>query len=67
MRIPARGRCPRLEAQAFPRKHGSSGKSAHANIDIDVCYDVIKDVHVCGEFRRPHVNINTVFMVQDME
>ena len=45
----------------------SSGKSAHANMDIVMCYDVIKDVHVCGEFGRPHININTVSMVQDME
>ena len=50
MRILARGRWSRLETQAFPR-HGSTGKSAHANRDIDAHYDVIK-VYVPGEFRK---------------
>ena len=38
--------------------------SAHANIDIDTHYDAIKDVYVPGEFRRPHMTINTVPMEQ---
>ena len=42
----------------------SNGKSVHANVDIDTHYDVIKDVNVPGEFRRPHMNINTVSMEQ---
>ena len=40
-------------------RHGSNGKSAHANIDIDTQY-IIKDVYVPEEFRRPHMIVNTV-------
>ena len=57
---PCQGRCPRLEAQAFWR----NGKSAHANIDIDIYYDIIKDVYVPGEFKRPHMTVNTVSVEQ---
>ena len=59
MRILAKGRCPRLEAQAFQERHGSNGKSVHENIDIDTHYDIIKDVYVPGEFRSPHMIVNT--------
>ena len=34
--------------------HGSTGKSAHTNRDIDAHYDVIK-IYVPGEFRRTHI------------
>ena len=46
------------------QKHGSSGKSAHANIDVDTHYDVIKDVYVPGDVKRPHMKINTVSVEQ---
>ena len=50
--------------QQSQESHGSTGKSGHADIDIDNHYDVIKDVYVPGELRRPHMNINTVSMKQ---
>ena len=50
--------------QQFQESHGSSGRSVHANIDINTHYDVIKGVYCPGEFRRPHVNENTVSMEQ---
>ena len=39
--------------------HGSNRKSALANIDIDTHYYTIKDVYGPGEFRRPHMIVNT--------
>ena len=39
--------------------HGSNGKSAHENIDIDTHYDTIKDVYGPREFKRPHMIVNT--------
>ena len=36
-------------------RHGSTGKSAHAYIDFDTQYDIMKDVYVPGEFRRPQM------------
>ena len=44
------------------KRHGSSGKSTDANIDVDNHYEVIKDVYVPGEFEGPHININTASM-----
>ena len=36
------------------QRHGSCGKSAHASINVDTHYDVVEDVYVTGEFKRPH-------------
>ena len=62
------GSLPGVDAQGYKTKHsqerhGSNGKSAHANIDIDNHYD-IKYVYVQGEFRRLQMMINTVSMEQ---
>ena len=46
--------------QQSQESHGSRGKSAHDNLDIDTPYNVIKDVHVPGELKRPHTDVNTV-------
>ena len=43
---------------------GSCGKSTHASIDVDTRFDVMKDVYVPGEFKRPHMSVNTVSMKQ---
>ena len=32
--------------------------------NIDTCYNVVKDVYGTGEFKRPHMSINTVSMEQ---
>ena len=50
--------------QQSQESHGSSGKSAHENINIDTHYNVIKDIYVPGEFKRPHAHLNTVSMEQ---
>ena len=63
MRILARGDAQGYKPKHSQERHGSNGKSAHANIDIDTHY-IIKDVCVPGEFRRPHMIINTVSMEQ---
>ena len=52
------------DVQVVPKCHGSCGKSVHVNIDMDTHYYVMKNVYVPGEFRRPHINVNTVFMEQ---
>ena len=44
--------------------HGSSGKSAHDSLDIVTHYNVIKDVHVPEELKRPHTDVNTVSVEQ---
>ena len=50
--------------QQSQESHGRSGKSAHQNIDVGMHYNVIKDVYVPGEFKRPHIDVNTVSMEQ---
>ena len=44
--------------------HDSNGKTVHVNTDIDTHYNIIKDMNVPGEYRRPHMNINAVSMEQ---
>ena len=50
--------------QQFQENHGSSGRSAHDSLDIDTHYNVIKDVHVPEDLKRPHTNVNTVCVEQ---
>ena len=50
--------------QQSQESHGSSGKSAHDNLDIGTHYNVIKDVYVPEELKRPHTDVNTVSMEQ---
>ena len=44
--------------------NGSSGKSAHDSLDIDTHYNVIKDGYVPEELKRPHTDVNTVYVEQ---
>ena len=53
-----------LMLQQSQENHGSSGKSAHDNLDIDTHYNVIKDVYVPEELKRPHTDVNTVSVEQ---
>ena len=50
--------------QQSQESHGSSGKSAHDNLDIGTHYNVIKDVYVPEEFKRPHKDVSTVSVEQ---
>ena len=50
--------------QQSQESHGSSGKSSHVNIDIDTHYNVIKDVYVPGEFKKPHTDLDAVSLEQ---
>ena len=50
--------------QQSQESHGSRGKSAHNNLDIGTHYDVIKDVYVPEELKRPHTDVNTVSVEQ---
>ena len=50
--------------QQSQENHGSSGKSAHDSLDIDTHYNVIKDVYVPEELKRPHTGVNTVCVEQ---
>ena len=62
---PSQREMPKVRNPIIPKKvMGVNGKSAHANIDIDTHYDVIKDAFVPEEFRRTHMNINTVSVEQ---
>ena len=49
-----------LMLQQSKENYGSSGKSAHDSLDIDTHYNVIKDVYVPEELKRPHTYVNTV-------
>ena len=62
---PSQWEMPKTRIPSIPKSHDSSWKSAHANMDIDTHYDIIKDVYVPEEVRRPHMNIKTVFVDQD--
>ena len=53
-----------LMLQQSQENHGSSGKSAHDCLDIDTLYNVIKDVYVPAELKRPHTDVNTVSVEQ---
>ena len=44
--------------------HGSSGKSAHDSLDIDTHYNVIKDVYVPEELKKPHTDVNRISVEQ---
>ena len=50
--------------QQSQERHGSNGKTVHADTDTDTDYNVMKDMYVPGEYRRPHMNINTISMEQ---
>ena len=50
--------------QQFQENHGSSGKSALDNLDIDTHYTVIKDVYVPEKLKRPHTDVNIVCVEQ---
>ena len=50
--------------QQFQDNHGSNGKSAHDRLEMDTHYNVIKDVYVPEELKRPHTNVNTVCVEQ---
>ena len=45
--------------------HGSGGKSAHDRLDIDTYYNIIQDMYVPEELRRPHTDINTIAVEQE--
>ena len=53
-----------LMLQQSQENHGSSGKSAHDSLDIDTHYNVIKDVYVPEELKRPHTDVNAVSVEQ---
>ena len=55
---------PKARSPSIPKKVMAIVMSAHANIDNDTHYDVIKDVYVQGYFMRPHMTISTVSMEQ---
>ena len=50
--------------QQSQENNGSSGKSEHDSLDIDTHYNVIKDVYVPEELKRPHTDVNTVSVEQ---
>ena len=50
--------------QQSQENHGSSGKSSYDSLDIDTHYNVIKDVYVPEELKRPHTDVNTVSVEQ---
>ena len=50
--------------QQSQENHGSSGKSAHDSLDTGTHYNVIKDVYVPEELRRPHTDVNAVSVEQ---
>ena len=61
---PCHGEMPKAKSPSIPKKFMAVVVSLHMQIDTDTHYDVIKDVYVPAEFRRPHININTVYMEQ---
>ena len=44
--------------------HCSRGKSAHDRLDIDTHYNIIKDVYVPEELKRPPTDVNTIAVEQ---
>ena len=52
------------DAPTVPGKSWQQGKSAHDNLDIGTHYNVIRDVYVPEELKRPHTDVNTVSVEQ---
>ena len=50
--------------QQSQESHGSRGKSAHDKLDIGTQSNVIKDVYVPEELKRPHTDVNMVAVEQ---